>query len=803
MQNFKMKYLLVFLGILFFFLVSHERAGAQNRNTHPSSKHKMKSISERARAMVSKMTLEEKIGLIVGDGKFLPSTEARNAEEGKGMIVTDQRSKLLIPRLGLRSTAMSDGPAGLNREGPKEGQKNYHYTTAFPTATCLAATWNTKLVEEVGKAFGNEAFEYDFDLVLGPGLNIHRNPKCGRNFEYYSEDPLLTGKMGAAMVRGMQSWGIGATLKHFVANNQETNRQYYNAVISQRALREIYLRGFEIAVKEGKPRSIMTSYNRLNGFYTAENPELHNQIARQEWGFDGFFITDFDGKGSALAKLRAGTNLLMSGHEEEYQELKTALKYKDLDEKTLDDDLFYFIKFKLTSPRANGHVPSGKPDLEAHAKIARQAAAEGMVLLKNRDHALPLKKGEKVALFGKISYYLIAFGTGSGSVRSHGHRVSVNEGLKAAGFKIFKGLEKTYTDYIQRVIRENRVPPYFDNPKMRKDNGIVGDQAPPHFKNRLVAFSRELPMSREEIARYEPEADVAVVTLGRSAGENYENGYLPITPVERDLVHNVSEIFHAAGKKVIVVLNVAGVWETASWRDEADAILLAWLPGQEGGYAVADILSGAVNPSGKLPDSFPLKYDDVPSAKDFPGEPPENPINSFYKEGIYVGYRYYESFNVPTAYPFGYGLSYTTFKYSDLKLSSHTFSNTLKVTVKVTNTGKVAGKEVVQLYLSAPTDKIDKPVQELKGFAKTRLLQPGESETVSFGLNAGDLASFWSGISAWVADKGTYTVRIGASSQDIRLKASFQVPKRIVVEKVHDVLFPNFYMEELHRTLKK
>ncbi len=295
-------------------------------------------------------------------------------------------------------------------------------------------------MEKVGEAFGNEALEYDFDLVLGPGLNIHRNPRNGRNFEYYSEDPLLTGKIAAAMVKGMQSWGIGATLKHFVANNQETNRQYYNAVVGQRALREIYLKGFEIAVKEGRPRCIMTSYNRLNGFYTAENPELLKTIVRQEWGFDGFFITDFDGKGSAVAKLRAGTNLLMSGHEEEYAEIKAALKRRTLDERTLDEDLTEFVKFKLNSPRANGHVATGKPDLKAHAEIARRAAAEGMVLLKNNDHTLPLKNVRKIAVFGKMSYYLIAFGTGSGSVRSHGNRVSVNEGLKDAGFGGIQGV---------------------------------------------------------------------------------------------------------------------------------------------------------------------------------------------------------------------------------------------------------------------------------------------------------------------------------------------------------------------------
>jgi len=759
------------------------------------------SINKKVKDLISQMTIEEKIGLIVGDGKFLHVEDPEKVEEGQGIIINDQRSRLVIPRLGIRTTAMSDGPAGLNREACEGEEKDCQYTTAFPTATCLASTWDTEIVEEVGKAFGNEALEYDYDLVLAPGVNIHRNPKDGRGFEYYSEDPLLTGKVAASMVRGMQSNGIGVTLKHFVAHNQQANRRYYNAVISQRTLREIYLRGFEIAVREGYPKAIMPSYNKVNGYYTAENPELLNTIARQEWGFDGLYVTDFDGKGSAAAKVRAGSDILMSGNMQEYNELKRAIKDKTLDESMLDRNLFYILKFKLNSPRAKGYVPNSRPDLKAHAKIARTAAEEGMVLLKNKDNTLPLnlEKEKTVALFGKISYYLIAFGTGSGTVRSYKYRVSINQGLQEAGFSVLKDLEKNYKEYIEKIKRENLVPPYFDNPKMRKDNGIVGNQAPPHFKNRLVAFSKEQPLSKKAIKDYESRSDVAIITLGRSAGENYENGYLPITEVELDLVRNVSEVFHAAGKKVIVVLNIAGVWETVSWRDYADAILLAWLPGQEGGRVVADILTGKVNPSGKLPDSFPLRYEDVPSASSFHGIPKDNPINSFFKEGIYVGYRYYDSFNVPTAYEFGYGMSYTTFEYSDLKLSSDVFPSELQVNVTVKNTGKVAGKEIVQLYLSAPTTEIEKPVQELKGFAKTKLLQPGDSQQLTFVLDEQSLASFWSGISAWVADKGKYEVRIGASSSDIRLKAPFNLLKDIVVEQVHDVMYPNFYMEELSR----
>jgi beta-glucosidase len=384
---------------------------------------------------------------------------------------------------------------------------------------------------------------------------------------------------------------------------------------------------------------------------------------------------------------------------------------------------------------------------KTHAQIAREAAAEGMVLLKNENNTLPLSKKSRVALFGKIGYHLIPFGTGSGSVRSYKYAVSVNEGLQAAGFKVVKEMETDYVALIEKIKKENLVPPFFDTPKHRKDNNIEGDQAPPHFKERLVAFAKEPEISVADILKYENQADVAVITLGRSAGENYENGYLPISDIEIELVKNVSAVFHDAGKKVIVVLNVGGVWETASWRDYVDAILLAWQPGQEGGNAIADILTGAVNPSGKLPDSFPMKYEDVPSAPTFPGVPEEEPFYSLYNDGIYVGYRYYNSFNVPTAYEFGFGLSYTTFAYSDLKLSSDKFSSKMTVTVTVKNTGKVAGKEVVQLYLAAPLTEIEKPKHELKGFAKTKLLKPGEIQQLSFELDERALASFWSGIS--------------------------------------------------------
>ncbi len=749
--------------------------------------------------VIAAMTTEEKIGMIVGDGRFL--IEKRKKEHTKEVPIANRNAKWAIPRLGIKTTALTDGPAGINKPAPPEGATDYTWTTSFPTGTCLGATWNTGLVENIGKAYGNELLEYGYDLALMPGLNLHRDPRCGRNFEYYSEDPLLTGKMAAAMVKGVQSYGVGTTIKHFVANNQESNRRIYNAVIGQRALRELYLRGFEIAVKEARPTAIMTSYNKVNGFYTAEDPELLKVITRGEWGFDGPFMTDFDGYGSAVAKVRAGSNMLMSGNRQEFNELKRAIKNKTLDEKTLDESLVYNLKLKLSLPGMKGYKPSMKPDLDAHARLAREAAGEGMVLLENKNSTLPLdvSKEKKVALFGKIGYHLIMFGTGSGGVRSYYHRVSINDGLQAAGFEIPAEIQKYYKDYVEQIKRENLVPPYFDNPKMRKDNGIKGNQAPPHFKNRLVAFSKEKLLSTREIKKWESQTDIAVITIGRSAGENYENGYLPITKIEKTNIRNIGDIFHKAGKKVVVVLNIPGVWEIKSWSDNVDAILHAWLPGQEGGNAVADILTGKVNPSGKLPDSFPVKYEDVPSAKCFPGVPKNEPVNSFYEEGIYVGYRYYNTFGVKVAYPFGYGLSYTTFEFSGLKLSSTSFNGKMTVSVTIKNTGKVAGKEVVQLYLSAPQKQIEKPEEELKGFAKTKLLKPGESQTLTIELDERSLASFWSGKSAWVAEKGDYTVKIGASSQDIRLKATFNLPKDIVVEEVHDVMYPNLYLKELSR----
>ena len=681
-----------------------------------------------------------------------------------------------ISRLGITPAVLPDGPAGLRINPNREGDSKKYYCTAFPTATALASTWNASLVEEVGKAMGNEVLEYGADVLLSPAINLQRNPLCGRNFEYYSEDPLLIGKLSAAMINGIQSNGVGTSLKHFVANNIETNRRTVNEVISQRALRELYLRGFEIAVKEAQPWTIMSSYNRLNGSYTSQNYDLITTVLRKEWNFKGMVMTDWDGGDDAVAQMKAGNDLIMPGNRQ-VKELLTALKSKTIDEKTLDENIARILDFIIKTPHFKQYNFSNNPDLKAHTQVAAKAAEEAMILLKNDNKTLPFAKIKKVALFGKNSYSaFITGGTGSGEVNFE-KSISIAEAFQNAGFTITADLKKTYQRFIDTVVA---------NSKQKN-------------KKFAVDFHGEMPTDENFIKADVKNNDIAVVTIARNAGEGSDRKVadFSLSDTEKDLIKQVSKIYHEAGKKVIVVLNIGGVIATADWRDDVDAIVLAWQTGMEGANALVKILKGDVNPSGKLAQSFPLTYADVPSANNFPGEPKENIVNAYYNEGIYVGYRYYETFKKPTAYEFGYGLSYTVFQYSDIKLSSSTFSDKITVSVNVKNTGKIAGKETVQLYIAAPQTEIEKPVEELKGFAKTKLLQPNESEQLTFTLDAKLLASYWSGTSAWITDKGEYEVLIGASSKDIRQKASFQVPETITVEKTNPVLYQNRLLKEL------
>jgi beta-glucosidase len=755
--------------------------------------------TNKAKELVSKMTLDEKVNLVVGMGMNIPGMTQNNGPmigQTLDKVAGAAGTTFAIPRLGIPNTVVSDGPAGLRIQPVRnnDSSKTY-YATAWPVATLLASTWNTKLVEQVGKAMGNEVKEYGVDVILGPALNIHRNPLGGRNFEYYSEDPLISGKMTAAMVNGIESNGVGTSIKHFAANNQETNRNTINTIVSERALREIYLKGFEIAIKESQPWTVMSSYNKINGTYTSEEYDLLTTILRKEWGFKGLVMTDWFGGKDAVAQMKAGNDLLMPGTSAQKKAITDAVTNGTLNIKVLDENAERIVNYILGSPSYKKTEFSNKPDLKAHAAIARAAAAEGMVLLKNEGSTLPLKNTKSIAAFGNTSYDFISGGTGSGDV-NEAYTISLVQGLSNAGYSVDEDMKNAYTHHIDEYKAKHPKKGFFQefmNPT----------PPPPEFTVENILLDKKAV-----------ETEVALITIGRNAGEGadrkVENDF-NLSDAERTLIKNVADAFHARNKKVIVILNIGGVIETASWRDNVDAILLAWQPGLEAGNAVADILSGKVNPSGKLASTFPIDYKDVPSAKSFPGkEFPDQattgnfgmkqiPAEVIYEEGIYVGYRYYNTFNIKTAYEFGYGLSYTNFKYSNLALSSGTFDKKITATVTITNTGKVAGKEVVQLYISAPATNLDKPSEELKGFAKTGLLQPGQSEKITFTINPEQLASFDTNATAWKADTGTYTVKIGASATNFKQTINFNLPKEIVVERCNKVLAPQVKINELKK----
>jgi beta-glucosidase len=758
--------------------------------------------------VIAAMTLEEKAYFVTGTGMRLTDDPAKTRTKPvSGAPVAGQTQRLVpgaagttfeIPRLGITAMVMADGPAGLRISPMRENDSATYYCTAFPVATLLASTWDTDLVRSVGQAMGNEVLEYGADVLLGPGMNIHRNPLCGRNFEYFSEDPLITGKIGASIINGVESQGVGTSAKHFAANNTETNRNALDTLVGERALREIYLEGYRIAVEEAQPWTIMSSYNLINGVHASENQGLLTKILREDWGFKGFVMTDWFGGTDPVAQMKAGNDLLMPGGADQANAILEAVREKKLDEAVLDRNIERILNVLIGSPRFKGFKYSNKPDLPAHAKVSRAAAAEGMVLLKNENAALPFSPRIKnVAAFGNTSYDIITGGTGSGDV-NEAYSVSLTEGLKGAGFALNGDLENAYAAYLQAA-KEKR-------PKTRQFT-------PP-------APIREMPIAASLARRMASAADVALITIGRNSGEGFdrkvENDF-DLAAAEQDLIQTVSDAFHAAGKKAVVVLNIGGVIETASWRQRPDAILLAWQGGQETGNSIADVISGKVNPSGRLASTFPIRYQDVPSARSFPGvvleaPKPEADTGSqdllavfrrprasriVYEEGIYVGYRYYETFGIRPAYEFGYGLSYTTFEFSGLSLSPQKFSGKITATVRVRNAGKVAGREVVQLYLSAPGGRLAKPALELKGFAKTRLLHPGESQDLTFELVLRNLSSFDPASSSWIAEAGRYEVRIGASSRDIRQTAVFELDRELTAKKESVALTPKAPIEEI------
>ena len=703
------------------------------------------------------MTLEEKATLLVGGNPA-------------GIIVPGAAGTTrAIERLGIPATVLADGPAGLRISPTRPGDAGTYYCTGFPVGTVMASMWNPSLVAELTAAMGQEVKEYGVDVLLAPGMNLHRNPLCGRNFEYFSEDPLLTGLTAAAYVKGVQSNGVGVSIKHFATNNQETNRTYGNSQVGIRPLRELYLKGFEIAVREAAPWTVMSSYNRLNGPFTQQSHDLLTTILRDEWGFGGIVMTDWGCKDGTETAVKAGNDLMEPGHQIEIDRIVEGVRSGVIPVEDVDRNVRRVLEYIVRTPRFKGYKFSNQPDLESHAALVRKAAPEGMVLLENNG-ALPFEGVQNIALYGVGAYHFLAGGTGSGNVNKAYVR-NVAEGLEACGVAVNGDIRDWYESYISYQATERMVT--------ETGSDLFGEETIP-----------EIAVPKKFMEKKATETDAAILVISRNAGEGAdrraEEGDWLLTDVERKLLQDLADVYHLAGKKLAVVLNIGGVIETASWKHIPDAVLLAWTPGQEGGLSIADVLCGKVSPSGKLPMTFPAGYFDIPSSANFPyaydfnsrkGSQPRKDIDyTDYAEGLGVGYRYFATSGVTVSYPFGYGLSYTRFAYSKpmVKVAG---DGTVTATVMVTNTGKAAGKEIVELYVSAPAGGLEKPVYELKGFAKTGTLQPGTGETVTVTIDPYRLASFNEETSAWETAAGSYTIHFGASSADFRCTAAFKMAK--------------------------
>ena len=736
------------------------------------------SLESRANDLLSKLTLEEKIHLLKGSGiKSALGISSDGIPGAVGTIVP-------TPRLGLPEIYLSDGPAGLRIASKRKNQDRTYYCTAFPIGTLLASTWDKELVESVGNSMGNEALNYGIDVILGPGVNVHRHPLCGRNFEYYSEDPFLSGNIGAAMVNGIESNGVGTSPKHFVVNNQETSRNWNDAIVSERALREIYLKGYEIIVKKSQPWTIMTSYNKINGTYAPENKRLLTDILKQEWGFEGVVMTDWYGGQSATAIINAGNDLIEPGTKNDWDELKDSAADGSLPLSNINTSVKRILKLILKSKKMENYEFKNNPDLEKHALITRKSAAEGMVLLKNSNNTLPMKNISNIALIGSSSYEFIAGGTGSGDVEE-AYSIALDDALTKNGFEINDVALNEY---------------FIQNAKNLKDK--EGDTEIPGAIG--VAMSMMNPYtpikmnySTELLNQISAASDIAIVTIGRNSGESsdrvLDDDFL-LSKKEEQMIKKTCDVFHSKGKKVIVILNIGGVIETSSWKNQPDAILLAWQGGQEGGNSVVDILTGKINPSGKLPMTFPVDINDHKSTLNFPmdgekleltdmifGVDYDKPENekirnkdyTVYEEGIYVGYRHFDKNNIKVSFPFGYGLSYTNFEYSDLKVIKQ--DQKINLSLKIKNTGYVKGKEIIQVYISKINSKIDRPTKELKGFSKTRLLNVAESSILDIEIPLSDFSYWNEEINNWSIENGEYNILIGSSSRDIKLEEKIKI----------------------------
>jgi beta-glucosidase len=650
-------------------------------------------------AILGQMTLEEKAALCIGASPW---------------------TTVAVERLGVPAITVSDGPHGVRRAADIHTLAAPSLpATCFPTASCLASTWNVDLLNELGQAIGEECIALNVDVVLGPSNNMKRTPLCGRNFEYYSEDPYLSGEMAASFINGVQSKGVGTSLKHYAANNQEYQRFTISAAMDERTLREIYLPAFELAVKKAKPWTVMCAYNKLDGTYCSEHHQLLVDILKDEWGFEGLVVSDWGAVHDRVAALKGGLDLEMPGPKEgRVKAVVEAVRSGELDEAVLNESArrILGIVFKAAETPKGGVF-----DVQAHHALARKIAAEGMVLLKNNG-ILPLKSPQRIAVIGRAAKEPHFQGGGSSHINPTKVDIPLSELQELAG-----GAELSYT------------------PGYPADNS---------FQQFLIDEAVKTARAAQVALLY-----IALPTFKESEG--YDRADLDLTPHQVALIKAVTSV----QPQTVVILNNGSAVAMSEWIGGAAAVLEAWMMGQAGGGAIADVLYGKVNPSGKLAETFPLKLADTPAHINYPGG--NGQVQ--YGEGLFIGYRYYDAKEMSVLFPLGYGGSYTTFEYSSPKVSASTFKDLdgLIVSVDVTNTGPVAGKQVVQIYVHDHKSNLVRPPKELKGFAKVELL-PGETKTVTVPLDFRAFAYYHPAYKRWITEDGEFDILIGASSADIR-----------------------------------
>ena len=654
-------------------------------------------------ALLGQMTIEEKAALCTGAG---PWTTAP------------------VERLGIPAMLVTDGPHGVRRVSDLNalGAESLP-ATCFPTASALAATWDRELAYALGQALGDEAAALGVDVLLGPGVNVKRSPLCGRNFEYYSEDPYLAGELAAAFVEGVQSRGVGTSLKHYAANNQETRRFTIDAQVDERALRETYLPAFETVVKKAQPWTVMCAYNKVNGTLCSEHHRLLVEVLKDEWGFEGLVVSDWGAVRDRVKALQGGLDLEMPGPKPlRVQQVVDAVRGGKLDEAVLDEAVRRILTVVL---KAAATPKGGAYDVDAHHALARRIAGEAIVLFTN-DGILPLQRPQRIAVIGRAARKPHFQGGGS----SHIH------------------------------------PTRVDSP-LAELQAMAGDAELRYSAGYPAGLDRD-PALIDEAVQAARSAEVALIYValpGAIESEGYDRADLALTAQQVALIQAVC----AVQPRTVVVLNSGSAVAMDAWIDGPAAVLEAWMMGQAGGGAIADVLFGITNPSGKLAETFPHRAADTPAYLNFPGEQGE----VRYGEGLYIGYRYYDARDLPVRFCFGHGLSYTTFGYSNLVVSSAEFRDRdgLTVSVDVTNTGAVPGQEIVQLYVHDPQSELARPPKELKGFAKVAL-QPGETKTVTLSLDFRSFAYYHPGYRQWVTESGEVQILVGASCADIRCQAT-------------------------------